>query len=199
MGQPALSHIPPAFAVVLPWLLQVYNGFNLVVGDMVSHQLAYLSNRAETGAQALEPGLHGISNGVLDSAWPKVEKGKLKLLDVMAQQHCDSTGKADDGTFSHEEVLSLVMSDTEKEPISHLPQTGMPLEVEQLLSPIFIQPMPDLLPGTGLYGTRSQTVLVVGQDGNVNMWERSIADAQGKQWHTVQHHFKTEPGGCNAN
>ena len=90
------------------------------------------------------------------------------------------------------------MSDTEKEPTSHLPQTGMPLEVEHLLSPIFIQPIQDLLPGTGLYGTRSQTVLVVGQDGNVNMWERSIADAQGKQWHTMQHHFNIEPGGCNA-
>ena len=183
---------------MLPWLLQVYNGFNLVVGDMVSHQLAYISNRAETGAQALEPGLHGISNGMRNSAWPKVEKGKLKLLDVVAQQHCDSTGKADDGTFSHEEVLFLVMSDIEQEPTSHLPHTGMPIEVEQLLSPIFIQPIQDLLPGTGLYGTRSQTVLVVGQDGNVNMWERSIADTEGKQWHTVQNHFNIEPGGCNA-
>ena len=47
-------------------------------------QVAYLSNRGPHDAEPAEvsPGIHGLSNGVLDEMWPKVEKGKL-LLEVI--------------------------------------------------------------------------------------------------------------------
>ena len=48
-------------------------------------QVAYLTNRGPHDAQPAEvsPGIHGLSNGVLDETWPKVEKGKL-MLEVKA-------------------------------------------------------------------------------------------------------------------
>ena len=60
---------------------QEHNGFNLVVGNLESEQVAYLTNRSDTAHAPvmLTPGLYGISNGVLDSKWPKVERGKHTL------------------------------------------------------------------------------------------------------------------------
>ena len=51
---------------------------NLLVGDLRSHSVAYLTNRGRTDSlkapQALEPGVYGISNGVLGDPWVKVRR-----------------------------------------------------------------------------------------------------------------------------
>lgn len=56
--------------------MQAYNGMNLLVGNLRSHSVAYLTNRgsgnSSKGPQALEPGVYGISNGVLGDPWVKV-------------------------------------------------------------------------------------------------------------------------------
>ena len=58
-----------------------YNGFNLLVGDVLPHDgdaeasaLHYYSNRLEQPAQSLAPGIYGLSNGFLDTPWPKVTR-----------------------------------------------------------------------------------------------------------------------------
>ena len=55
---------------------QEYNGFNLCLADLVSGEIAYLTNRgkaaAGTGPLKLEHQLYGLSNGVLHDLWPKV-------------------------------------------------------------------------------------------------------------------------------
>ena len=51
---------------------QAFNGFNLVVGDLASGEVAYASNRGGQAPVQLQPGAHGISNGQLHSQWPKV-------------------------------------------------------------------------------------------------------------------------------
>jgi len=60
---------------------QSYNGFNLIVAEPLvvgsrgqSSQLFYLSNRLETSAQSLQPGIYGLSNASLDTPWPKVTR-----------------------------------------------------------------------------------------------------------------------------
>src|SRR5258706_6164162 len=53
-----------------------YHGFNLLVGN--SAQAAYSSNRA-SGAVALTAGLHGLSNHLLDTPWPKLVRSKAQL------------------------------------------------------------------------------------------------------------------------
>jgi len=50
-----------------------YNGFNLIVGDWSG--LFYYSNMADN-IKKLKPGLFGLCNHLLDTPWPKVEKGK---------------------------------------------------------------------------------------------------------------------------
>src|SRR5258708_18814612 len=45
-----------------------YHGFNLLVGTVA--QAAYISNRA-SGAIGLTTGVHGLSNHLLDTPWPK--------------------------------------------------------------------------------------------------------------------------------
>ena len=53
--------------------LSKYNGFNLILGDI--DNLYYFSTHTE-GLRKLDPGVHGLSNAVLDTPWPKVEKSK---------------------------------------------------------------------------------------------------------------------------
>ena len=56
-----------------------YNGFNLLLGDRT--ELYYYSNRGD-GMRRISAGLYGISNRLLDTPWPKVQKGKAKLHSV---------------------------------------------------------------------------------------------------------------------
>lgn len=141
-----------------------YNGFNLVVGDFQSQNLAYFSNRRGQQPRELSPGLYGISNGVLDSKWPKVERGKARFTDLLSST-------SDLEKVSPHSVFDMVMNEqTKVYEADELPKTGLPREVEQLMSSIFIQPCN--LRGAG-YGTRSQTLLIVHSNGSAQLHERS--------------------------
>ena len=59
---------------------QAYNGFNLVVGDLASGEVAYVSNRGGQTPTLLQPGVHGISNGQLQSRWPKVCRVRARTI-----------------------------------------------------------------------------------------------------------------------
>lgn len=57
-----------------------YDGFNLVVMDVLSGEMAYLTNRPlgqHTEPVIVTPGIHGLSNAFLDTPWPKVYFLKL--------------------------------------------------------------------------------------------------------------------------
>ncbi|MCX7058799.1 MAG: NRDE family protein [Proteobacteria bacterium] len=58
-----------------------YNGFNLLAGD--ADGVFCYSNREST-VQALSPGVHGLSNHLLDTPWPKVVRGKRRLQQALA-------------------------------------------------------------------------------------------------------------------
>ncbi|KAL9188532.1 hypothetical protein ACHAXT_006910 [Thalassiosira profunda] len=68
---------------------QQYNGFNLLLGD--SSGIYYYGNRmadVESANKPLDSGVYGLSNGLLHSSWPKVERGK-GLLRLLCQQDTD--------------------------------------------------------------------------------------------------------------
>ena len=135
-----------------------------MVGDFSKRKLAYLSNRANGTACELHPGLYGISNGVLESKWPKVERGKAQLQSFL--DHVKDVEGMDPAMLLHH-----VMGDTGKvQQPEDLPQTGMPVEIEHLMSSIFIEPCE--LKGAA-YGTRSQTVLLIHRNGKAQVYERS--------------------------
>ena len=113
-----------------------YAGFNLLVGD--SQQLFYYSNK-QGEIISVPAGVHGLSNGLLNDPWPKVETGKLALADAL---------KA--GLSSP--ALMSVLLDSRSYPDDQLPRTGIELEKERLLSSRFIC--------SEDYGTRNATVLL---------------------------------------
>ena len=137
-----------------------YNGFNLLLGDETG--LYYYSNRAGE-VRALTPGLYGLSNHLLDTPWPKLERGRRTLRQVLDHEF-DPTPEA----FLH------LLADRTPAPDAELPNTGVPLEWERWLSPVFID-----APG---YGTRSSTVLMVDNGGRARMVERTWMDASQREF-----------------
>ena len=126
-----------------------YNGFNLLLGD--GEGLFYYANHSGE-PRALEPGLYGLSNHLLDTPWPKLKRSRLRLRHLLDQRP-DPTP---------DDLLQLLVDRTPA-PDTELPQTGVPLEWERWLSPIFIT-----APG---YGTRASTVVLVSDDGCARMVE----------------------------
>jgi uncharacterized protein with NRDE domain len=117
------------------------NGYNLLASD--GKTLWWSSNMGDA-ARALEPGVYGVSNHLLDTAWPKVGAGKTALVQALDSLPAD-------------EALFRLLLDDGVHPDEHLPQTGVPLEWERLLSSAFVK-SPD-------YGTRGSTVLCIDKDG----------------------------------
>jgi uncharacterized protein with NRDE domain len=146
-----------------------YHGFNLLLGEPL--RAAYVSNRA-SGALALTAGSHGLSNHLLDTAWPKLVRSKARLA-----AHLE-TG---DGRL--EPLFELLADRTQAEPAS-LSSTGVSPEWEHLLSSAFIV--------DPRYGTRCSTVFTLGRDGTARFAERSF-DAGGSLTGEVAFDFAVSP------
>lgn len=129
-----------------------HNGFNLIAGDRGG--LFYHSNR-DTGIRALTPGVYGLSNHLLDTPWPKVTRGKQAMSEII--RHGDEI--VPDSVFN-------ILANTAQADDSDLPQTGISLEYERALSPIFIS--------TPVYGTRSSTLLLIDLENRITFVERTF-------------------------
>ena len=130
----------------------LYNGFNLLVGDLSS--LFYFSNRGD-GITKLDPGTYGLSNHLINTSWPKVEKSRRMFQRVL---------KESDSTINNHRLLDLLKDQT-LPPDHLLPNTGVGIGWERILSPVFIT--------SESYGTRSSTIIQVAYSGNVTFLERS--------------------------
>jgi uncharacterized protein with NRDE domain len=130
---------------------QLYDGFNLLYGT--SKELFYFTNRGGSSGR-ITPGVHGLSNHLLDTGWPKVMVAKSRLDAIVQQAKVDP-----------EEIFSA-LSDPAPFEDRLLPDTGIGQERERLLSPVFIE-------GES-YGTRSTTVLMIDRSGGLTFMERSF-------------------------
>lgn len=126
-----------------------YNGFSLIAGTVDS--LYYFSNYGD-GIVLLNSGLFGLSNHLLETPWPKVEKGKSEIQRLLKSPAIDAND------------LFNVLSDETISDDASLPDTGVGLERERSLSAAFIKS-----PG---YGTRSSTVIIVDYNNRVTFHER---------------------------
>jgi uncharacterized protein with NRDE domain len=143
---------PERYLNAVSKMSHAYNGFNLIAGDPSG--LYYYSNRA-TRVQQLQPGLYGISNHLIDTAWPKIQRGKDLLQ----------------GQLSGREKIDIekiweILADRSQSPDDELPDTGVGLHWERILSPLFII-SPD-------YGTRSSSVVLIDKSGRVTIRERTF-------------------------
>ena len=156
-----LGSMPPkAWLETLKGRLADYNDFNLLVGD--ANALYCLESR--TGAIIpLHPGLYGLSNHLLDTPWPKVSAAKAGLATLLRE-----TPAAPDP--AHMAPLAARMMDLMRDSTPYaddlLPDTGIPLARERLISAAFIR--------DPLYGTRSTSVLLRRRDGLSWFAERSF-------------------------
>ena len=132
-----------------------YNGFNLLAGDVDG--VFYTSSR-DPRVRKLPQGIHGLSNHLLNTPWPKVVHGKQRLQQLLARGP------------DAESLLDL-LQDREPASARELPDTGIGAEMERVLSPaLIVSPQ---------YGTRASTALLFGADGSVSFTERTILPGGG--------------------
>jgi len=133
----------------------IYNGYNLVLGD--AKALYWYSNRAGDDArngQPLEAGrIYGISNSLLDAPWPKVTRTKAQFASLLCQ------GAPEDAYFE-------MLADTTRAPDTRLPETGVSLDLERVLSAVCIE--------TAGYGTRTSTVVKLYDHAPAELHERIL-------------------------
>ncbi|MDR9417990.1 NRDE family protein [Gracilimonas sp.] len=146
---------------------QQYNGFNLLLWD--SKGFYHYSNQNKKVTN-IEPGIHGISNALLDTKWPKVERAKDKLAEIISANH-----------FKKEQLFELLLDET-KANEEELPVTGIPKDLEKAVSSIFIK--------TENYGSRCSTVLLIDKEGNIDFTERSYEPGTTKL--SSEQHFRIE-------
>jgi uncharacterized protein with NRDE domain len=146
-----------------------YNGFNLILGR--KDEIFWYSNRGK-GIRKLSPGIYGLSNHLLDTPWPKVVKGKDQLARLISQN-----------ILPEPEEFFAMLGDRTVASDSELPDTGVGLERERMLSPIFISS-----PG---YGTRSSTILLIDRNDLVTFIERTF-NRETTHASTVRYDFQIE-------
>ncbi|CEG22145.1 hypothetical protein BN1080_01066 [Planococcus massiliensis] len=127
-----------------------YTGFNLIAGT--ADELFYYSN-IDNRLSSIDQGVHGLSNHFLNTPWPKVVKGK-KHLERYLSAHLE---------LDLDQLFEL-LADAEQADETALPNTGVGLEFEKILSPMFIK--------TADYGTRSSTIVAVDMDNHLTFAER---------------------------
>ena len=129
-----------------------YNGFNLFLAD--ESGLYYFSNR-ENEIKKLEKGLYGLSNHLIDTPWSKVQKGKAGLARLLSAEK----------EIDLEDIFDI-LADRSLAPDEKLPDTGVGLEKERMLSPLFII--------SSDYGTRSSSVILMENSGRIIFVERTF-------------------------
>lgn len=150
-------------------LFQDYGYFNLIEGTL---QTMRYYNHPTNRFQVLRPGIYTLSNAELNTPWPKsvwLESRFKELIEL--------------GVRSPEPFLELM---NYREPIddTQLPDTGVGLEWERLLAPVFVQ--------SAHYGTRASTFVRIDKGGNVLFHEQSW-DQHGSPAKTVREQFSFHP------
>ena len=125
-----------------------YNGYNLIVGNLEA--LYYYSNY-RSGIDMVPNGIHGLSNHLLDTPWPKVKRGKEQFQTIM-------NGEV------NAKMLFQFLNNEERAPDTLLPDTGIGIERERALSSMFIK--------TNGYGTRCSTIILINHQKEVSFTER---------------------------
>lgn len=164
-----ISHAPSRGNLVSDFLLQnnspqqyldqinpgkeKYNGFNLITGVAGAlTELWYLSNYKE-GVAKITDGVYGLSNALLDTTWPKVTEGKKKFEQVIQEK------------VILPDALFTMLRDDHMAADDQLPNTGVGLDRERVLSSMFIKS-----PG---YGSRCSTVILIDHHNRVIFTERT--------------------------
>ncbi len=150
-----------------------YNPFSMIAGDLDG--LSFYSNR-NAGIAPVAPGVHGLSNHLLDTPWPKVVAGTAAVAATRDMDDPDAISA----------LLFAALAGRGNAEDAQLPDTGISRQRERELSPPFIS--------GEHYGTRTSTVLLVNASGDVFVHEKRFgphgapegADARAFRLETVR-------------
>jgi len=132
-----------------------YAGFNLLLAD--ARSLWYASNRADTFARELPPGIYGLSNEFLDTPWPKVIRVRAGFRALL-----DSPAAADSRALCA--GLFDLLADREPASPESLPPGDLSPEWARKLSAPFVL--------DAMYGTRCSTVVTIDESAVLTIAER---------------------------
>ncbi len=149
------------FLEKLQKIAQEYNHFNIIFSDYNS---IYYFHSKENEFKILhqngdkEKKIFGLSNGKIDSNWPKIVNSKQKFLDFIRVKN-----KNDHeyywNYFKHE------MMNNNKYDLNLLPKTGVSSELEIMLSSLFIRGK--------RYGTRSTLFFGIDKNSSLFFYEQA--------------------------
>jgi uncharacterized protein with NRDE domain len=140
-----------------------YRPFNLLLCDHAG--VRFVSNHPSVRVREVEPGVHGLSNGDLDAPWPKVQRATAALRGWLDAGHDDFAPLFD--ALAEETVA----------PDAELPDTGVGIELERQLSPLFVR--------GEHYGTRATTLIALDHDGGGCIIERRFGPRGMEQGQTA--------------
>jgi len=140
-----------ALAALAPTAAE-YGRFNLLFWDGAT--LGFAGNHPHYRRHAIAPGLHAMSNGEFDAPWPKSTRATRALDGWLASPGADAWA---DGDASAVGTLFDALADRTPAPDDELPDTGVGLDLERMLSPPFVL--------GERYGTRCSTVVLIGARG----------------------------------
>jgi uncharacterized protein with NRDE domain len=143
---------------------EAYAPFNLLLAD--AEACWHLGNHPAQRAR-LDPGVHAISNGRLDAPWPKTRR-LAAALQAWLDRNGDDLGPLWDA-----------LADERGAADAELPDTGVGIELERRLAPVFIR--------GATYGTRASSIVLVGHDGRGTVHERRFGPDGAYEGETALH------------
>ncbi|KAF7654554.1 hypothetical protein LDENG_00067940 [Lucifuga dentata] len=160
----------------------LYNGFNLITAEFKAKQdvVCYYGNKGSPEPIHLEAaGIYGLSNSLLDTPWRKLQVGKRQFTSIINNQSLSGDGLV-------QELLS-VLNNTElntPDPVQELQSDGYSKSMVQALSAVFVR--------TAVYGTRTNTIILIDAAGNVTFTERTMIHCDTSKWKTSSFQFKLQ-------
>jgi len=128
---------------------EAYGAFNLVVAD---EGACWHVGNHPAGRAPFPPGIHALSNGRPDAPWPKTRRLAAALEGWLASETDDLAS------------LWQALADERGAPDNELPDTGVGIELERRLAPVFIR--------GATYGTRASSIVLVDHEGRGRIHER---------------------------
>lgn len=151
--------------------LRRVGGFSLLYGNVKSpNKLSIISNRGDKQSAFEADTTIGLSNSLFYDPWPKVELGKRLLKQVLLKS------VAQDQLV--EQLFGLLSTNTFDDSLNDKPMKD---KLMALRDTIFVPPLETKFTEVNdtigaYYGTRTQTVILVGKDGTVNYYEKTLHD-----------------------
>ncbi len=136
---------------------QGYNPLNLLLYDHKANKMLYYSNVTRE-VKTLKKGFYTMSNHLLETKWPKTER----LTELLSSMNLENPSP---------HKMFGILGDAVKADLERLPQTGLEVEIELLLSSIFID--------SETYGTRFQTIVLIESTGLFSLYERALNHTTG--------------------